>query len=529
MGWRSWNCFHSNVDQAKMESIMDRMAERTRKVDGVNTSFFDLGYNNCGLDDNWQQCGAGAFGSFHDAEGHPIINTDRFPDMKSMTDYGHELGLSVGWYMNNCICKEKSWKGDDNITKHMEMSAQAVADYGFDGVKLDGCGQFRNLTWWAELLNATGRPIMIENCHWGGTVPGQTSGDAPCSGTSDISDCPYNFYRTSGDIGNNWGSMTRNLHSTMKFQGEPPLARPGSWAYPDMMEVGRMKTYLEDRSHFGAWVITSSPLILGYNLNDATLTDKVWDIVSNREAIAINQAWAGHPGRQVKTWQPPAPPAPPPASGNLVFALPCDSTDATQLSWSYNSSSMAIVGPSGKCLDAASARDGSGTSMFLNECDGSSLQKFTIGDDGTLNSVAQHGKCVDIWAGSGLPGGPAIQLYGCHGAENEKFVFEGDGRLSSQSTLCLSGRDAAPPSAGGNVELWMKPLDGGAVAAFLLNNGGAANVTISLADLGLQGPAKTRDIWSHMDLPTTMGDFTVELEEHDSALVTFSGTSNFQV
>ena len=57
---------------------------------------------------------------------------------------------------------------------HMRESAAAVAKFGFDGeplfvqiehhgdgpyvgVKLDNCGQFRNLTWWAELLNATGR------------------------------------------------------------------------------------------------------------------------------------------------------------------------------------------------------------------------------------------------------------------------------------------------------------------------------------------------------------------------------------
>jgi len=103
--------------------------------------------------------------------------------------------------MNNCICQEHSWKGEDNITKHMERSARAVAEYGFDGVKLDGCGQFRNLTWWAELLNATGRKILIENCHWGGTVPGQTSGDGPCTGTTDVSDCPYNFFRRVGTYG----------------------------------------------------------------------------------------------------------------------------------------------------------------------------------------------------------------------------------------------------------------------------------------------------------------------------------------
>lgn len=144
--------------------------------------------------------------------------------------------------------------------------------------------------------------ILIENCHWGQTVPGQTSGDAPCTGTTPIGNCPYNFYRTSGDIRNNWGSMTKNLHTTTKFQGEPPLSRPGQWAYPDMMEVGRMANYNEDRSHFGAWVITSSPLILGYDLNDESITDKIWDIISNQEAIAINQQWEGHPGRLVKEW-----------------------------------------------------------------------------------------------------------------------------------------------------------------------------------------------------------------------------------
>ena len=55
------------------------------------------------------------------------------------------------------------YKTQTDIANHMEMSAAAVAKYGFDGLKLDGCGQFRNLTWWAELLNKTGRHILIEN------------------------------------------------------------------------------------------------------------------------------------------------------------------------------------------------------------------------------------------------------------------------------------------------------------------------------------------------------------------------------
>ena len=67
-----------------------------------------------------------------------------------------------------------------------------------------------------------------------------------------------------------------------------------------MLEVGNMPTYAEDRTHFGAWCVTSSPLILGLDLTDDTTVDKVWDIITNSEAIAVNKAWAGHPGTLVK-------------------------------------------------------------------------------------------------------------------------------------------------------------------------------------------------------------------------------------
>eukprot|EP01060_Flectonema_neradi_P004609 TRINITY_DN129_c0_g1_i1.p1 TRINITY_DN129_c0_g1~~TRINITY_DN129_c0_g1_i1.p1 ORF type:complete len:413 (+),score=99.17 TRINITY_DN129_c0_g1_i1:62-1300(+) len=302
MGWRSWNCYHANVNQTLMENTMDKVAERTRMVNGKLTSMADLGYVAVGLDDNWQACGTGVNGSFHDAAGHPLINTKTFPSMKGMTDYGHAKGLRVGWYMNNCICAEKHFTDPTYIQKHMEESVKAIVAAGFDGVKLDGCGQFRNLTWWGQLLNETGRSVMIENCHWGGTVPGQTTGDAPCTGTTMPSNCPYNFFRSSTDINPSWKSIFSNLQTTIKFQGNPPLSRPGTWAYPDMLEVGNMATYNEDRTHFGAWCIVSSPLILGHDLTNEALTDKIWPIISNTEAIAVNQAWAGHPGRLVKQW-----------------------------------------------------------------------------------------------------------------------------------------------------------------------------------------------------------------------------------
>ena len=64
LGWRSWNCFGLEVDDAAMRSVVAAMVNRSRG--GV--SLLDLGYSSVGVDDGWQQCGAGYEGSFHDTQ-----------------------------------------------------------------------------------------------------------------------------------------------------------------------------------------------------------------------------------------------------------------------------------------------------------------------------------------------------------------------------------------------------------------------------------------------------------------------------
>lgn len=34
-------------------------------------------------------------------------------------------------------------------------------------IKLDGCGKQLDLQLYADLFNATGKSILMENCHWG--------------------------------------------------------------------------------------------------------------------------------------------------------------------------------------------------------------------------------------------------------------------------------------------------------------------------------------------------------------------------
>jgi len=284
MGWRSWNLFGANVDQDLIESQMNGLVSHARKVNGIPTSLAELGYSDIGLDDNWQLCGSYTSSeyTYHDEDGSSVVNLKLFPDFKKMTDYAHRLKLTAGWYHNNCICSDHC-ATDECYAK----DAQAIVDFGFDSVKLDGCGAQYDLQKWSDLLNATGQSILIENCHWGDTIP-----------TTDY--CPYNYYRSSGDVQANYDSIISNLMSTVDL-AKKNLSYPGCWAYPDMLEVGVPGlTFNEWRTHFGAWCIVSSPLILSHNTTNDEVSDQIWPIIANTEAIAINQAWAGDSGMVIR-------------------------------------------------------------------------------------------------------------------------------------------------------------------------------------------------------------------------------------
>ena len=240
--------------------------------------------------------------------------------MRGMVDYGHARGLLVGWYQNGCKCPEKQAP-----ERNYAGDVQSLKDFGFDGVKLDDCGAQKNSTLYAQLMRESGKNFSIENHKKPeGRDCGQMGGASACP-TLDW--CPFNWYRSSHDINSSPGSWFGNLQTTLPFLAyEQPLSRPSCWAYPDMLEVGRVEApdgagtfFGWNRAHFGAWCIVSSPLILGMELSDAVL-EPVLDIIGNTEAIAVNQAWAGHPGLLVKQRAPPTragdalqprPPSPP--------------------------------------------------------------------------------------------------------------------------------------------------------------------------------------------------------------------------
>jgi alpha-galactosidase len=232
MGWRSWNLFQRHVNQTLIESILRGVAVNKRlDHTGQTVSLCDLGYCDVGLDDNWQACGsteAAPGMQYHDSNGNALINEVLFPNLTSMVNLAHDLNLTAGWYHNNCICRDHCQH--DFCEVQIRQDAKATAAYGFDGVKLDGCGGQMNLSQWRyylQLYSPHQKTIVIENCHWG-------QGPPP---TRDVGGCPYHFYRTSGDIYPEYKSVVDNLQSVEKYHRQN-LSFPGCWAYPDMLQVG---------------------------------------------------------------------------------------------------------------------------------------------------------------------------------------------------------------------------------------------------------------------------------------------------
>jgi alpha-galactosidase len=234
------------------------------------------------IDDTWE--------GTRDAQGN-IQTNEKFPDMKALSDYVHSKGLKLGIYSSP---GPKTCAGFEGSYAHEEQDARAYAAWGIDYLKYDWCSARRvyqpadmqaAYQKMGEALRASGRPIVYSLCQyglqhvekWGPAVGG-------------------NLWRTTGDIGDNWRSM-----SDIGFEKQAGLeayAAPGHWNDPDMLEVGNGgMTDDEYRTHMSLWSILAAPLLAGNDLRNMTLATLA--ILTNPEVIAIDQNKAGKQGKRV--------------------------------------------------------------------------------------------------------------------------------------------------------------------------------------------------------------------------------------
>lgn len=169
-------------------------------------------------------------------------------------------------------------------------------------------------------VNATGREMLIEDC-----LDKQPDGrNLPLSQhpsidiLNDPAHCPLNFYRTGTDNGPHFlGGMMNTLLSMEPFLNKTspvPASRPGCWAYPDMLGIGKTRaspeqlakkgcpplTFAEEETLFATWAIVSAPLILSFDVKNDTEVERLWPIIANKRALAVNAEWAGEAGHVLK-------------------------------------------------------------------------------------------------------------------------------------------------------------------------------------------------------------------------------------
>jgi len=92
-------------------------------------------------------------------------------------------------------------------------------------------------------------------------------------------------WRVDGDIEANWGSLASIIDTqsfiaaATDFYGHNDM---------DMLQLGNGGlTFEESKSHFTAWALAKSPLLIGTNLS--AITPDILSILKNEEIIAINQ------------------------------------------------------------------------------------------------------------------------------------------------------------------------------------------------------------------------------------------------
>ncbi|GJJ15332.1 hypothetical protein Clacol_009608 [Clathrus columnatus] len=262
---QAWNVFQCNIN----ENLLLEQAKLLKSL-----GLFDVGYKQFNLDDCWAQ-------KNRTAEGLVMPDSEKFPSgFNSFTDQLHQLGFKAGIY------SDSGWftcAGYPGSFEHEESDVEQFTGWGFDFLKYDNCyipfddiiregivGKYQRMAdAIAEVAKKKGgSPMLFSLCEWGWLL------NAWC-------------------LEANWNSLASIIDtqsfiaSATDFYGHNDM---------DMLQLGNGGLTFEEsnlrvdhtiRSHFTAWALSKSPLLIGTNLS--AVTPDIVSILKNEEIIAINQ------------------------------------------------------------------------------------------------------------------------------------------------------------------------------------------------------------------------------------------------
>jgi alpha-galactosidase len=273
----------------------------------IASGMADFGYQYVDIDDCWmRKPGAEDLvlsGLERNAAG-AILPNGRFPEMESLTEYIHGLGLRAGIYTSPGPLTCGRFTGS---YAHEQVDAQQFADWGFDFLKYDWCSYGkaaphetledyqRPYRLMGGILAKLDRDIVFNLCqygmsavwNWGAAVGG-------------------NLWRTTGDLGAVKGGQLPGFYQVGFANAEHSAAAgPGHWNDPDYILIGYVGNARHEQeppkltslspdeqySYMSMWSLMAAPLF--YSGDMTRLDAFTLNVLCNSEVIDIDQDTLG--------------------------------------------------------------------------------------------------------------------------------------------------------------------------------------------------------------------------------------------
>ncbi|EIW55385.1 glycoside hydrolase family 27 protein [Trametes versicolor FP-101664 SS1] len=270
LGYNTWNAYHCDINETVVLQAAQLM---------VSLGLADVGYKHVNIDDCYAEKNRSASGDI-------VADKERFAaGMNDLTDKIHAMGLKAGIYSDSGWFTCQLYPGS---YQNEARDAKLFQDWGFDYLKFDNCavpydaiiregivGKYKRMAdAIADLAKSSGKPPLIFSlCEWGEEQPWLW---ARRFGQS---------WRTTGDISPDWGSIASIINQNSfiawasDFYGHNDM---------DILEIGNGGlTHDEAKTHFTAWALMKSPLLIGTDLS--TISDADLAILKNTELLALSQ------------------------------------------------------------------------------------------------------------------------------------------------------------------------------------------------------------------------------------------------
>lgn len=190
------------------------------------------------------------------------------------------------------------------VAGHEEQDAATFASWGMDALKYDNCwpdnatftdydqsgsaltSRFATMS---QVLSGLNMSVVYSICEWG---VGYDLG----TWAAEYGDT----WRISNDIQDNWSSIWRIVNEVV-----PYVKYTGVGRYPDMdmLTIGLgVLSDEEERFEMTMWAINKSPLVIGAPMDKSITGSSSLNILSNKDAIAINQDQLGEQATLIRRY-----------------------------------------------------------------------------------------------------------------------------------------------------------------------------------------------------------------------------------